>query len=207
MARDTNERVAVASAAIDLIGAVSGGAPRPADITCDRVVAEEPVFVPVAPMAAPVGQTTSTVRRALQRDWLRMAGLALLAMTVVLIAGLIALSAQRPRTATTPPSPGARAVTHSTGTRARQESSASASMWVVQVGAFLNHDRSQSLVQRLTRFGFPTFEISRAAPNGRLNVVRVGPFRAASEADDARARLRGLAEIEDAFVRSVTSIP
>jgi hypothetical protein len=40
-----------------------------------------------------------------------------------------------------------------------------------------------------------------------LNIVRVGPFSAASEADDALARLHELAELENAFVRSVTSIP
>jgi cell division septation protein DedD len=137
-----------------------------------------------------------------------MAGLALLAMAVVLIAGVVALGAQGSRTTTTPQTPVAPAAAmFPAETRARQDPAASADMWVVQVGAFMNHARSQSLVERLNNSGFPTFAISRPAPSGRLNVVRVGPFRAASEADDALARLHELAELRSAFVRSVTSIP
>lgn len=206
-ARDTNERIAVASAAVDLIGAASRGTPHPEDIICDRVADEAPVFAPVPPCAAPVWLMETEPRGASRYDWLQMAALAVVAMAVVLIAGVIALSAQRPRPTAMPQTPMTRAATRPSGTGASQESAASADTWVVQVGAFVNHARSQSLVERLTRSGFPTFAIPRATANGRLNVVRVGPFSAAGEADAARDRLRRLANIENAFVRSVTSVP
>jgi hypothetical protein len=207
MARGTNERIAIASVAIDLIGAASSDAPRPVDIICDRVVPAEPVFAPVPPVPAPVWWSHPEVRRAFRYDCLKMAGLALVAMAVVLGAGIVALSAGGSLTTPTPQTPTVPAVSRPAATRARQESATSADTWVVQVGAFSNRDRSQSLVQRLKNSGFPTFAVSRAAPNGPLNVVRVGPFSAASDADDARARLRELAELQNAFVRSVTSIP
>jgi cell division septation protein DedD len=79
--------------------------------------------------------------------------------------------------------------------------------WVVQVAAFSSHDRSQSLVQRLTQSGFPAFEVPTEASRGLLYFVRVGPFKTAGEADEARAKLRGLTELENAFVRSVTPVP
>ena len=79
--------------------------------------------------------------------------------------------------------------------------------WVVQVAAFSSHDRSQSLVQRLTQSGFPAFEVPTDASRGLMYFVRVGPFKTAGEADDARAKLRELTELENAFVRSVTPIP
>lgn len=84
---------------------------------------------------------------------------------------------------------------------------ASTDTWVVQVAAFSSHDRSQSLVQRLTRSGFPAFEVPTEASRGLLYFVRVGPFKTASEADGARAKLQALTELENAFVRSVTSVP
>jgi len=178
---------------------------RPADIICDRVVAAEAVYAPVPPVVAPTWRSKREVQRAFQIDCLKMAGLALVAMAVVLVAGLVALSSQNSRT-TTPLTPSVPAAMRPAANQAT-EHAASAGLWVVQVGAFLNQDRSESLVQRLTRSGFPTFAISRAAKNGRLNVVRVGPFSAASEADDALARLHELTELKNAFVRSVTSIP
>ncbi len=207
MARGGNERIAIATAAIELIGAASSGAPRPVDIVCDRIGPGEPVFAPVPPALPPVGRLSNEVRGAFQSDCLKMAGLALLAMAVVLVAGLVAFSAQGRRNTATPQSPMVPIATRPVATRPGQEPAASADTWVVQVGAFANHVRSQSLVQRLRDSGFPTFEISRVAPKGRLNVVRIGPFRAASEADDALARLRELTELKNAFVRSVTSIP
>jgi hypothetical protein len=206
-ASNTNERIAVASAAIDLIGAASRETRRPEDIICRPVVTETPVFAPVPPTSPPLlpkGTESGSVWRS---DWLKMTALALVAMAVVLLAGVIALSAQRPRPATIPHAPLARAATQPAWTGASRASAASAHTWVVQVGAFLNQARSQSLVERLKQSGFPTFAIPRASANGRLNVVRVGPFNAASEADDALDRLRRLANIDNAFVRSVTTIP
>jgi cell division septation protein DedD len=207
MANDTNERIAVASAAIDVIGAWSSGHRHLSDIDCDCVVPAEPVFAPVPPVPANVWRSNDDLRRASRNDCLKMAGLALLAMAVVLMAGVLALTAQGSRAITTPQTPTVPAAARPAATTESQQAAASADMWVVQVGAFSNRDRSQSLVQRLKNSGFPTFAISRATPNGRLNVVRVGPFRAASEADDARGRLRELVEFKNAFVRNVTSIP
>jgi cell division septation protein DedD len=78
--------------------------------------------------------------------------------------------------------------------------------WVVQVAAFSHADRSAAMVQRLTQSGFPAFEVpSDAGERGILYFVRVGPFKTAAEADDARAKLRLLSDIEGAFVRSVTT--
>jgi hypothetical protein len=205
-ARDTNERIAVASAAIDLIGAASRDTPRPEDIMCGRVGTATPVFAPLSPTPTPDSLRDTEARRASRYDWLKMAGLALVAMAVVLIAGVLALNAQRPRPAATPQAPVARTAARPAGTGATREP-ASAATWVVQVGAFMNHARSQSLVERLKRSGFPTIALPRATANGWLNVVRVGPFSAAGEADAARDRLRRLANIENAFVRSVTSVP
>jgi cell division septation protein DedD len=180
------------------------------------------------------------MRRESRFAWLKTLGLALLAMAVVLIAGGIALSAQRSRPAAssvppaqaaapapavtpapaapTAPVPVANAPAVAQAAMAlpaalpaqiapRQESVTPADTWVVQVGAFSHHDRSQSLVQRLTHTGFSAFEVPTDASRGPLYLVRVGPFTTASEADAARARLRGLTELENAFVRNVTSVP
>jgi type II secretory pathway predicted ATPase ExeA/cell division septation protein DedD len=180
----------------------------------------------------------SEVRRESRLAWLKTAGLAVMAMAVVLIAGGIAMTAQRSRAlpvqAATPVptiapaakapalaqagmSPLASDLSRAPATeRAREETLdeepaaaafASSDTWVVQVGAFSNHDRSQSLVQRLTQSGFPAFEVPTEGSRGVLYYVRVGPFETAGEADEARARLRELTELENAFVRSVTSVP
>jgi hypothetical protein len=45
------------------------------------------------------------------------------------------------------------------------------------------------------------------ASRGLLYYVRVGPFKTAGEADEARGKLQSLTELENAFVRSVTSVP
>jgi cell division septation protein DedD len=63
------------------------------------------------------------------------------------------------------------------------------------------------MVQRLTQSGFPAFEVPTETSRGLLYYVRVGPFKTAGEADEARGRLRQLADLENAFVRSVTSVP
>lgn len=188
----------------------------------------------------PVG---NDVRRESRFAWLKAAGLALIAMSVVLIAGGIAVTAQRsralPANATAPapapaPAPAAAPVakapasaatptapvaSHATDTETDQEAEpdtietaasaapAPSDTWVVQVGAFSSHERSLSMVERLTQSGFPAFEVPTEGSRGLLYFVRVGPFKTAGEADDARGRLQRLTELENAFVRSVTSVP
>ena len=203
--------------------------------------------VGVGASAAPVWKwrVDSEVRREERFAWLRTAGLAVVAMAVVLIAGGIAVTAQRSRvlpahasapTATAAPasnainvaqaaiSPMVPAAPTGASATAQQPSAdtggqvaaaitpvaaaaAPSDTWVVQVAAFSSHDRSQSLVQRLTQSGFPAFEVPTDASRGLIYFVRVGPFKTAGEADDARAKLRELTELENAFVRSVTPIP
>ena len=211
-----------------------------------------PDQVGVGASAAPVWKwrVDSEVRREGRFAWLKTAGLAVVAMAVVLIAGGIALTAQRSRvlpaqasapaaaapTAVAAPAANATNVAQAaisplvpaapTGASAIEPqpsadtgrqvaaaitpvaaAAASSDTWVVQVAAFSSHDRSQSLVQRLTQSGFPAFEVPTEASRGLLYYVRVGPFKTAGEADEARAKLRGLTELENAFVRSVTPIP
>ncbi len=202
----------------------------------------------VGASAAPVWKwrMDSEVRRESRLAWLKTAGLAVLAMAVVLIAGGIAVTAQRSRavpaqtaapapTAPTAPAaastapaattPAAAAaaispvVSEPAETAAGEESApesvapngaatpASADTWVVQVGAFSGHDRSQSLVQRLKESGFAAFEVPTEASRGLMYLVRVGPFKTAGEADESRVKLQQLTELENAFVRSVTSVP
>jgi type II secretory pathway predicted ATPase ExeA len=171
----------------------------------------------------------SEVRREGRFAWLKTAGLALVGMAVVLVAGGIAVTAQRSRPlpapasasaqAATPPQapapapapPGAPVTNAISVVQAAiapvAATLASSDTWVVQVAAFSSHDRSQSLVQQLTQSGFPAFEVPTEASRGLLYFVRVGPFKTAGEADEARAKLRALTELENAFVRSVTSVP
>ena len=179
----------------------------------------------------------SEVRRESRLAWLKTAGLAVLAMSVVLIAGGIAVTAPRlrgagpiqgPASAVTPPPvaqasmvPPAATPVESVRASANQDTrsesapapqapaatSAPADTWVVQVAVFSSHDRSQAMVERLIDAGFAAFEIPTESSRGLLYYVRVGPFKTASEADDARARLRAHTELENAFVRSVTSVP
>jgi type II secretory pathway predicted ATPase ExeA/cell division septation protein DedD len=177
----------------------------------------------------------SEVRRETRLAWLKTAGLAVLGMGVVLIAGGIAVTAPRlrnvapvqtPASAETASSvaqasiaPAAATPVESVRANANQDArsespaqapaaaSAPTDTWVVQVAAFSSHDRSQAMVERLTEAGFAAFEVPTEASRGLLYFVRVGPFKTASEADEARARLRDHTELENAFVRSVTSVP
>ena len=206
-----------------------------------------PDQVGVGASAAPVWKwrVDSEVRREGRFAWLKTAGLAVVAMAVVLIAGGIALTAQRSRVlpaqasapaataapaanainvaqaAISPVIPAAPTVAPATEQQPSADTgrqvaaaitpvaaaAAPSDTWVVQVAAFSSHDRSQAMVQRLTQSGFPAFEVPTEASRGLLYFVRVGPFKTAGEADDARAKLRGLTEFENAFVRSVTPIP
>ena len=206
-----------------------------------------PDQVGVGASAAPVWKwrVDSEVRREGRFAWLKTAGLAVVAMAVVLIAGGIAVTAQRSRvlpaqasapTATAAPAanatnvaqaaispmvPAAPAVAPATEQQPSADTgrqvaaaitpvaaaAASSDTWVVQVAAFSSHDRSQAMVQRLTQSGFPAFEVPTEASRGLMYFVRVGPFKTAGDADEARAKLQGLTELENAFVRSVTSVP
>jgi cell division septation protein DedD len=192
-----------------------------------------PDQVRVGASAVPVWKwrVDSEVRRESRFAWLKTAGLAVLGMAVILIAGGVAFTTQRGRTPspaqTAAPGQGsaptvAQAAIGSVGsdstpagTRPAASGQAAAAVaasnsdtWVVQVGAFSTHDRSLAMVQRLTQSGFPAYEVpTEAGSRGLLYFVRVGPFESAGEADEARARLRQLTELENAFVRSVTSIP
>ena len=178
----------------------------------------------------------SVVRGESPFAWLKTAGLAVLAMSVVLIAGGIAVTAPRLRgagriqttpsavtpsvaqaTMATPAATPVESVRASANQDTRSESapapqtpaatSAPADTWVVQVAAFSSHDRSQAMVERLIDAGFAAFEIPTESSRGLLYYVRVGPYKTAGDADAARARLRAHTELENAFVRSVTSVP
>ena len=200
-----------------------------------------PTPVGEAASAAPVWKwrVDREARREGRFAGLKTAGLAVLSMAVVLIAGGVAMTAQRTRVAPTqaatpaqamapgqtgaPPAPAANATTVAqasiaptisnpvpaapTTAAAQAAAPSSSDTWVVQVAAFSSHDRSQALVQRLTQSGFSAFEVPTEASRGLLYYVRVGPFKTAGEADQARAKLQSLTELESAFVRSVTSLP
>jgi cell division septation protein DedD len=174
----------------------------------------------VGPSAAPAWswRMESEVRRETRSIWLKNVGLAVLGMGVLLLAGGIAVTAQRgkpgsesiapaPQTTVAPsaavvpaavqeaPPVDAAAIT----TPAPQDT------WIVQVGAFSSQERSLGIVQRLRQAGFPAFEVPTPdGSHGLLYFVRVGPFKTAGEADDVRARLREFSDIDDAFVRSVS---
>jgi type II secretory pathway predicted ATPase ExeA/cell division protein FtsN len=192
--------------------------------------------VGVGGSAAPVWKwrVDSEVRRESRFAWLKTAGLAVLGMAVILIAGGIAFTAQRLRTAapaqTTAPAQAASSTVAQAAIGAGSNSAPAGASpavpgqsaaavaaaaaanandtWVVQVGVFSARERSLAMVQRLTQSGFPAYEVpTEAGSRGLLYYVRVGPFKSAGEADEARARLRQLTELENAFVRSVTSVP
>jgi type II secretory pathway predicted ATPase ExeA/cell division septation protein DedD len=177
----------------------------------------------------------SEVRRETRFVWLKTAGLAVIGMGVVLIAGGIAVTAPRMRGAASIQTPASEATAPSVaqssmaraaatpvesvratanqdaGSESPAQPPAATSVptdtWVVQVAAFSSHDRSQTMIERLTEAGFPAFEVPTEASRGLVYYVRVGPFKTASEADEARARLRDHTALESAFVRSVTSVP
>jgi type II secretory pathway predicted ATPase ExeA/cell division septation protein DedD len=187
--------------------------------------------------AAPVWKwrVDSEVRRESRMTMFKTAGLAVLGMGVVVLAGGIAVTAQRQRSEPQPTSAAAPIVPAAASAPAAvapaeiarpaapqdpvpqtvpQAAAAiaapavvpsSADTWVVQVGAFSSHARSLALVERLTQSGFQAFEVPTETSGGLIYFVRVGPFKTAIEADEARTTLRELSEIEDAFVRSVTT--
>jgi hypothetical protein len=82
---------------------------------------------------------------------------------------------------------------------------ASGQTWVVQVAAFSSADRSVAMVEKLTDGGWPAYRIEPDSGTDGLTLVRVGPYRSAEEADDARERLRTTPDYEGAFVRNITT--
>jgi type II secretory pathway predicted ATPase ExeA/cell division septation protein DedD len=175
------------------------------------------------PSAAPVWKwrVDSEVRREARFGWLKNAGLAALGMGVLLLAGGIAVTAQRGRLAFAAPVAAPAAVRAATSTapatapQTRTQAQTpvavaaatpvSADTWVVQVAAFTTETRARGLVQRLLQSGFPAFEVPSLGGDDPLYFVRVGPFKTASEADEVRDQIRQLSDLEDAFVRSVTT--
>jgi type II secretory pathway predicted ATPase ExeA/cell division septation protein DedD len=89
--------------------------------------------------------------------------------------------------------------------RAAIASIASNDAWVVQVAVFSSAGRSAALVERLTEAGMPAYQVVADSAQGALHIVRVGPYRGATEADDIRAQIRRMPALEDAFVRNVTT--
>jgi cell division septation protein DedD len=78
--------------------------------------------------------------------------------------------------------------------------------WVVQVAAFSRSDRAASLVDRLNQSGLPAYQMAgNAGEQGLLHFVRVGPFRAAEQANAAREKLLESPEFEGAFVRNLAA--
>jgi len=76
--------------------------------------------------------------------------------------------------------------------------------WVVQVAAFSRSDRAASLVDRLNQSGLPAYQMAaNAGEQGLLHFVRVGPYRAAEQANAARAKLLESPDFEGAFVRNL----
>ena len=82
---------------------------------------------------------------------------------------------------------------------------ASEQTWVVQIAAFTSLARSVSMVHHLTDQGWPAYQVEPDASTRGLTLVRVGPFRTAGEANQARAKLRATPDYEGAFVRNITT--
>ena len=78
--------------------------------------------------------------------------------------------------------------------------------WIVQVAAFSRSDRAAVLVDRLVQTGLPAYQMAgNAGEQGLLHFVRVGPYRAAEQANAARATLLQSPEFEGAFVRNMAA--
>jgi len=78
--------------------------------------------------------------------------------------------------------------------------------WVVQVAAFSRSERAASLVDRLNQSGLPAYQMGgNAGEQGLLYFVRIGPYRAAEQANAARAKLLQSPEFEGAFVRNLAA--
>ena len=167
---------------------------------------------------------TMSHRPTRQRAWwkraLRALSVPALGMTVMLLAGGVAVSTVGGTVKAEPPPLPARPLMFpsllfravpapmepaNTVSEPPANSSAGASeqTWVVQVAAFATPSRSVAMVQRLTDGGWPAYQVEPDSTQG-LTLVRIGPFRSAGEAADARTRLRETPDYEGAFVRNIT---
>ncbi|HEU4692443.1 MAG TPA: SPOR domain-containing protein, partial [Vicinamibacterales bacterium] len=162
-----------------------------------------------------VERSPATHRSTHRRPWWKKALSALamptLAMAVTLFAGGVAVSTVGKGSVTSelpalPPPP---TLFPSLPVRAASTPSPSlpvdaSETWVVQVAAFATPGRSVAMVQQLADSGWPAYQVEPDASTRGLTIVRVGPFRSVSEADEARARLRATPDYEGAFVRNIT---
>jgi general secretion pathway protein A len=92
-----------------------------------------------------------------------------------------------------------------TAASAARPTNATTDAWIVQVAAFSRSDRAAALVDRLMQSGLPAYQMAgNAGEQGLLHFVRIGPYRAAEQANAARAQLLQWPEFEGAFVRNMT---
>jgi type II secretory pathway predicted ATPase ExeA/cell division septation protein DedD len=171
-------------------------------------------------------------RNALRFKFLRALLLPMLGMSVMLVAGSIAMNVQRSRSASSPAQPSwttvptaATRVTDSAtagddqtspavvasaanstvapGAVAATIPNADGGRWFVQVAAFESPDRSAGLVQQLAKAGMPAYQVVGA--DGDLHFVRVGPFQSAEQADEVREHVAEMSpDLEDAFIREAS---
>jgi type II secretory pathway predicted ATPase ExeA/cell division septation protein DedD len=169
-------------------------------------------------------------RRKARFRFLRMLLLPLIGMTVMLIAGGAAFYLQRMRVKSEPvdarppataaaasapvasapvPAPGAKALPSPVPMVAAASTDAlptATDAWVVQVAAFSRTDRAAALVDRLNQSGLPAYQMpGNAGEQGLLYFVRIGPYRAAEQANAALAKLLQSPEFEGAFVRNMAA--
>jgi type II secretory pathway predicted ATPase ExeA/cell division septation protein DedD len=91
-----------------------------------------------------------------------------------------------------------------TAASAALPTNATTDAWIVQVAAFSRSDRAAALVDRLMQSGLPAYQMAgNAGEQGLLHFVRIGPYRAAEQANAARAKLLQWPEFEGAFVRNM----
>lgn len=176
-----------------------------------------------------IDRPVATRRRSTRRTawWRRVLGslyLPMLGMGVMLLAGGIAVSTVGKGSAHVelpllPPSPQVFAASTSRPIVRSERATSPASRppvatlagvlpeptWVVQVAAFANQARSTALVRHLTDQGWPAYQVDPQGSAHGLTVVRVGPYRTAVEADDARDSLRETPDYEGAFVQTLTT--
>jgi type II secretory pathway predicted ATPase ExeA/cell division septation protein DedD len=171
-------------------------------------------------------------RNARRFEFLRALLLPMLGMSVMLVAGSIAMNVPRSRTAsstvqpswTTVPTAATRVTDSATagddqtspavaasaanstvapGAVAAMIPNADGGRWFVQVAAFESPDRSAGLVQQLAKAGMPAYQVVGA--DGDLHFVRVGPFQSAEQADEVREHVAEMSpDLDDAFIREAS---
>jgi type II secretory pathway predicted ATPase ExeA/cell division septation protein DedD len=170
-------------------------------------------------------------RRKARFRFLRVLLLPLIGMTVMLMAGGAAFYLQRMRVKSEPvdarpsakapaavasapvsapaPAPGTKALPSPVPMVAAASTDApptATDAWVVQVAAFSRSERAASLVDRLNQSGLPAYKMAaNAGEQGLLHFVRIGPYRAAEQANAALAKLLESPEFEGAFVRNMAA--